>query len=206
MTAVVAVGGGPDLAVPRAETIADALTSGGELVWLVAPGGTPAPGALELLRETLGAARLATGLVVDAEGRPADRFVPRGKQRDIDLLAAAAPARRLPVRFALAGNTLFRAAAADGPPDPRYGPYAMQEWTARLLGGELGWLVPASVVTLPEGAPGTLPRAGGPRDAAAVLRMLRTGVWTQGEAMRAVAALRPGRASSRPGRRGPSAA
>jgi hypothetical protein len=181
---------GPGVRIVRASSLAAALATGAQLVWLLEPGAVHARGALERLVEALGPpgeAPLATGLALEPSGRPADALTPRGKQLDVEELAAGG-LRRLPVRYAHLANTLVRRDAIErvGLPRASFGPYAAQEWTSRLLAGRRAWLEPASAVILPEG---WTSRGPGWRDAAATLRMLPTGIWSRGEAARALAAL-----------------
>jgi hypothetical protein len=181
---------GPGVRTVRASSLAAAVETGAQLVWLLEPGAVHARGALERLVDALGPpgeAPLATGLALESSGRPADALTPRGKQLDVEELAAGG-LRRLPVRYAHLANTLVRRDAIEraGLPQASFGPYAAQEWTTRLLAGRRAWLEPASTVRLPAG---WAPRQPGWRDAAATMRMLRTGAWSRGEALRALAAL-----------------
>ena len=181
---------GPGIGLVHAASLAAALATGAEVVWMLEPGAAPAPAALEHLLDALGPpgeAPLATGLALELSGRPADALTPRGKQLDVEELAAGG-LRRLPVRYAHLANTLVRRDAIEraGLPQASFGPYAAQEWTTRLLAGRRAWLDPASIVSLPAG---WAPRHPGWRDAAATLRMLRTDAWSRGEALRALAAL-----------------
>jgi hypothetical protein len=86
----------------------------------------------------------------------------------------------VPIRHAAADSLLVDGAAARAadPPDlRRYGPLAARAWTARLLAGATGYLVPASRVRV---APP------GPAPLSAAVRMARDGLWTWGDALRAV--------------------
>lgn len=206
MTAVAVIGAGAGSAgdgdVVVAASVGEALRSGAELLWWLE--GVPAPGALGRLLEVArspGAPPVVTGLVVDGAGRPVDRLTPRGKQLDIEALLGSAAQRRLPVRYAELAHTLVARAAVErhGPPLVRYGRYAAQEWTARILAGGSGWLVPASRATVEDDRD----PPGGVRDLPATLRMARTGVWSRGEVMRAFAALMRRTGATRPG--GPAA-
>jgi hypothetical protein len=181
---------GPGIGLVHAASLAAALATRAQLVWMLEPGAAPAPAALEHLLDALGPsgeAPLATGLALELSGRPADALTPRGKQLDLEELATGG-LRRLPVRYAHLANTLVRRDAIErvGLPRASFGPYAAQEWTSRLLAGRRAWLEPASAVILPEG---WTSRGPGWRDAAATLRMLPTGIWSRGEAARALAAL-----------------
>jgi hypothetical protein len=188
MSAVAAAPG-----VSRGATPAAAAAAGGAWLWIVEDGFEPATGALERLlaaAEEPDAPAVLCGLVVDASGAPVERFVPRVGDTDLEALVALAPRRRLPVRWVRGGSVLVRRAAVDahGLPDERaLGPYALAEWSARALGGQVGWLVPDSVAAVR----GPVAPAG-VRALPCALRAARRARWTPGETARVLGELATG--------------
>lgn len=160
----------------------------GTHVWVLATAAAPRPDALAELLEAAGhdpAPALVAGLVVGADGRPAAEVLPAGREADTADVIALARRRVLPIRRSSLASTLVAAdvVAAWPPPDPgRYGRYADQVWTAQVLRERTGVFVPASVAvaTAPPAAPS-------PRDLLPALRASRTGTWTRGETVRALA-------------------
>ncbi len=160
-------------------------------VWLLQ--GAPLPRA-DALARLLGAVRpdgagsdaaIVAGLVVDQHGEPIGAQVPAGRERETEDVLRLARQRLLPIRRAGFGSTLVNrdALRSHGLPHERFGAYAPQEWTARVLSDSAGYLVPASVAVAQPGPVDTV----APRDLLAALRMTRTGTWTHGEAVRALA-------------------
>lgn len=176
--------------VRRGATVAAAAAAGGAWLWVVEDGLEPAPDALERLlaaAEEPDAPAVLCGLVLDASGAPVERFVPRVGDTDLEALIALATRRRLAVRRVPGGSVLVRRAAVDahGLPDERaLGPYALAEWSARALGGDLGWLVPDSVASLRSPVP-----AAGVRALPYALRAARRARWTPGETARTLGEL-----------------
>ena len=167
-----------------AATIEAGHRSGAELLWMLDGGAVPGPDALEHLLGAIsepGAAALVTGLPLDERGVPLDGLTPRGVQ-ELPAMLAAAPRRRMAVRYAHLSNTLVRREAVDrhGLPRPALGPYAAREWTSRVLEGGSTWLVPQSRVTRP-------PEHGSLRDLPAAVRMARTDACTGWDAIRGFA-------------------
>jgi hypothetical protein len=158
-------------------------------------GGQPADDALERLLAAIGPvgtrrASIVSRMVVDEHGRPQDRALAAGSHREGQILLELVRQRMLPLRYATVAHCLAArgASALHGLPDTRsFGPHAPIAWSARLLRQEAGYLVPASTVMLrrPTGPCGRAAlRAVGP-----TLRMTRTGAWTRGESLQALAKL-----------------
>jgi hypothetical protein len=168
--------------------------AGSELVWMLDGGAAPRPDALQRLLGALelpaprGPAVLAAGLVVLADGRPVTATLAAGTEHDTPAVLALAPSRVLPIRRASLACTLVRGGALrrHGAPDTRFGPYAGQEWTARILRDAPGLLVPTAVAEL--AAAPRVRRA--PATLRAWARTARTPTWTKGETARALAALK----------------
>jgi hypothetical protein len=142
-----------------------ARSANSNVIWILAADATPQDGALAALEEV--GVRPAASLPVSAAGAPIEaitrRQVPLRHTRLISLLVDRAHVVELE------------------PPDPRrFGAYAENEWTSRLLARHPGVLVPASRVTA--SAPG---RA----SVAATLRMAQASVWTRGEKIAALRGL-----------------
>lgn len=168
-------------------------------LWFLAEGARPCDDALERLvaaiePEGLPPATVVAGLLVDEHGEPlADRLQP-APRIDAALAVRLVGRRLLPIRCAGLAHCLVARSAFDrhGRPDVRrFGPFAAEEWTARVLRTECGYLVPGSRVVLP-GAHG----GGRGVPLRATLRMLPTRTWSRGDAARAV-----GRAVVGPARR-----
>jgi len=176
---------------PGPDAYRQALAADADWIWFLAAGGRPRGDALEHLltatRAEDGASpAILAGLLVDERGvalddslQPAPRIDPREAVRLVRR-------RLLPLRSAGFGHCLVERAAFSRhgvPNDSRFGAFAAQEWTARVLRGEPGYLVAESVVVLAGGASG-MERA----SVRAAVRMLPTGTWTRGEAARVLAA------------------
>ena len=162
--------------VPSLAALRDAAVAADTpLLWITDAVATPAPDALARLLDA--GTRPAASLPVDTQGSPVEPLIGGYAQADAELLLDATRKRRLPLRHTHALSLLVDRAAvlAARPPDPgRYGPYAAAEWTARLMAGRAGALVPASRVCVQGPAkPAPLP----------ALRMARTGVWQRAEAL-----------------------
>ena len=202
-TAAVCVGTVPDLAGQSHaldavfnghDALERALASGAGWIWLLADGAVACGDALERL---LAACELAgeppgsllAGMVVGGSGRPLRSELPAGDGRCAEDLIRLAGKRALPIRYTTLANCVVARElfVQHGLPDVcRYGPYAAIEWSARVLRVERGYFIPASVVTLE--APS---RVGGAPlvTVAALMRMLRSGIWTRGEAAANAASL-----------------
>ncbi len=166
-----------------ADALARAAASHHAWVWVLEGGAAPRPDALAgLLGLADGALRC--GMVVDPAGRPLAFALPAGDQFDVDAVIALAAERVLPIRRATLAHTLVpRDALRDhGVPDPRYGAYAGEEWTARVAAAGGGRFLPASVAVLPAAPPAA-------RAIAPALRTARTPTWTNGERLAVFAAL-----------------
>jgi hypothetical protein len=163
-------------------------------VWFLASGAHPAEDALERLLaaiEPAGMPRasIISGMAVDEHGRPRDRELAVGGHGDGRVLLEAVGQRLLPLRYATFAHCLVARDAfrRHGLPDTRsFGPHAPVEWSARLLRQEAGYLVPASTVVLP-GPAGATDRRAALRAVGPTLRMTRTGAWTRGESLQALA-------------------
>jgi hypothetical protein len=150
-----------------------------ELLWIVDSQASPEPGALEAL--TQAGVRPAASLPVDRSGAIVEELIGGFTKADVELVVAAARRRELPLRHTHLLSLLVerRQALEIDPPDPRrYGPYAASEWTARLMAGRPGVLVPASRVRVPDRRRTSL---------ASALRTARTGTWQRAETAREVA-------------------
>lgn len=206
MTGVVAVVGGavpPELgrqsvavvdAMPGADAaLARATTAGADWLWFIRPGSRPRIDALKRLLEGAHptgepSAALVAGLAVDQIGRPVEELVPAPDHLDPGKAIRLAEHRLLPIRHAPLANCLVerRALEYHGLPDPAsFGPHAETVWTARILRGRPGYLAALSVVEVDQ------PHAPTPTASSAVetLRTARSGAWTRGETLQAVADL-----------------
>ena len=181
--AVATVGAGPD-------ALAHALATEAPWLWFLAPGARPREDALDVLLAAVapeGAAppTVLAGLLVDEHGVPLERDLQATPQLDAEAAVELVRHRLLPIRSAGFQHCLVARASFDrhGLPDhARFGPYAGHEWTARVLGDSAGYLVAASVVELAAGAAPT----GSFAQLPAAVRMLRTGAWSRGDAVRAL--------------------
>ncbi len=166
-----------------ADALARAAAGDDDWVWALEGGAAPQPDALARLLGLADGA-LRCGMVVDPSGGPLAFALPAGDQFDVDAVIALAAERVLPIRRATLAHTLVSRMALreHGLPDPRYGAYAGEEWTARVAAGGGGRFLPASTAVLPAAPP--TPRAIGP-----ALRTARTPTWTNGERLAVIAAL-----------------
>jgi hypothetical protein len=164
-----------------------ALASGAEWLWFLAAGARPRDDALERLLaaaepEHAAPATVLAGVLVDDHGDMLDDgFQPAPRIDSADAVRLVHQ-RLLPLRSAGFGNCLVAQAtfSRHGIPDERrFGAFAAEEWTARVLRTEPGYIVPASVVVVPGD-----PAAAGRADLLATIRMLRTGTWTRNDAAR----------------------
>jgi hypothetical protein len=185
--------------------LASALAAEVEWIWFLAPGARPQKDALERL--VLGIqppgerpASVVSGVAVDSHGRLLEHELAAGTQRDLEAVIRVLPRRLLPIRYAGFANCLVSTDAFGryGRVNrERFGPYAAFEWTGRVLRENAGYLVPDSLVELPDVSPH--PGRGAALSALpATVRMYRTGLWTRGEGVRALtrvvrAAFGPGR-------------
>jgi len=171
-----------------ADALARAARSGSDWIWLLAPGAEPERDALANL---LHASRtpdgsspmILAGAARDVSGVTLVSDLPAGDEHNPGVVDAVGR-RMLPIRNTTFANCLVARACFErhGLPDSlTYGPFAPVQWSAQVLRSEPGYFVPASVVTV------SRPRPGRRRDALAavpgLLRMLRTGAWTRGDAV-----------------------
>jgi hypothetical protein len=175
------------------DAFARALASDAEWLWFLADGARPRDDALECLLAAIdpeGAAPAAVlaGLLVDDRGALLDDSLQAAPRIDSAEAVRLVRQRLLPIRSAGFGNCLVARAAfiRHGLPNERkFGPFAAEEWTARVLRDEPGYLVPASAVVMP--APREAPdRSAALSDLRAMVRMLPTGTWTRGYTARAL--------------------
>jgi hypothetical protein len=171
--------------------LSSALAEGDGWLWLLAPGARPRSDALERLLAAIeppGGPRavIVVGMIEDPGGVPLASELPAGDPRDDEAVLRLAGARILPIRSTPLSHCLVhRGTLADhGLPDEHaYGPHAGREWSARVLRGAPGHLAATSVAVLERPAPARL------RTLPATLRMTRTGAWTRGESLDALADL-----------------
>jgi hypothetical protein len=114
-------------------------------VWALDASVTAAADALERLLAVTRPAALLAGKVVTPGGELDPGSLPFARVRDPDSVVAAFEQRLLPIRVARSGSLLVRREVIErqGPPRPRRRDDL--PWTARLLRGEPGYLVPGSV-------------------------------------------------------------
>ncbi len=185
-----------DLVFTGANAMAEAIAAEAEWIWLVDPAAAPEPGALDRLLE--GAepdqappAALVAGIVCSASGRPVKDQLPAPQYADGAAIVQLVAHHLLPIRHAQFGNSLIRRSCFDryGLPDVGgLGPYAAVAWTAEVLRHEPGYFAPLSVVRRDRNAPlGSDERV--LASARQILRMTRSGAWTGGESLSAVAGL-----------------
>lgn len=167
-------------ALPEAAAAADA-----PLLWLLAEGVRPGPGALDaLLRHAPGP---AASLPVDGRDRPVLAVMGRLPERDAEGILAAIERRCLPLRHThLVSLLVERDSVLElAAPDPdRFGRYAGCEWTARLFARRRGMLVPASRVSVEETRPGSPLH---------LRRVARAAGWRKGETVRELQRILAGR-------------
>jgi len=122
--------------------------------WLRDGTAEPAPDALERLTGALAELRslpspaLLASKVVDCDGAVVPALAPWYRRDDPALAMDAAGCGVLPIRAAGTGSVLVRDDVLDAAGAPRRGlppGAAALEWTARMLRGRVGYLVPASV-------------------------------------------------------------
>lgn len=177
----------------RPDAFTRALASDAEWLWFLAEGARPRDDALERLTaaiepEDAAPATVLAGLLVDDRGDPVDAGVQPAPGIDSAEAVRLVRQRLLPIRSAGFANCLVARAAFSrhGLPNTRkFGPHAPEEWTARVLRKEPGYLVPASVVVLPARAE-PADRGAGLSNLLATMRMLPTGTWNRGDAARAL--------------------
>lgn len=146
------------------------------LLWVLDANAVPSPGALPALIEA--GHRPAFSLPVNEAGAPAERLLGRIGGSDNEAVLAAVRRRQVPMHHSsLVSLLVDRATVLSlAPPRPdHYGRYASTEWTARLLAAHPGVLVPASKVRAVDPPKGGL---------LAALRLMSTGTWRRGEAIR----------------------
>jgi hypothetical protein len=173
----------PDAVVRSASVLssgmAEALEAGPDWLWILDGTALPRPAALARLLERVGdhgdvpAPDALASAVLAADGSVATSHAPRFRRGETDLAMRAALVRMLPVRAARAGSLLVRADAARdaAPPPPDLdAPAAALAWTARMLHGGAGYLVPAS---LADAAPA--PERAAEADVRAVAALLADG-------------------------------
>jgi hypothetical protein len=170
-----------------ADAFASALASDVEWLWFLADGARPRNDALDCLLaaiepEDAAPATVIAGLLVDDRGALLDDSFQAAPRIDSGEAVRLVRQRLLPIRSAGFGNCLVARAAfiRHGlPNDRRFGPFAAEEWTARVLRDEPGYLAPASAVVMP--TPREPPDRGSAlSDLLATVRMLPTGTWTRG--------------------------
>lgn len=176
----------PDAVLAGPDGLERALREGADWVWLLARGADPHPDALERLVSAHASAgdppaSLLAGRVVDPHGTTIASEVPAGDPRNPQLVRLVGR-RMLPIRHTTFANCLVARGCftRHGVPDERrYGLYAAIEWSVRALRVETGYFIPSSVIRVD-------PRPSR-RDAFAgippLIRMLRSGAWTRGEAL-----------------------
>jgi hypothetical protein len=183
---VATVGAGQD-------ALARALASETDWLWFVAEGARPREDALDRLLEAREpkdalAPTVLAGLLVDGRGAPLDDRLQAAPRIDADAAVRLAGQRLLPLRSAPFAHCLVARAAfgRHGVPDERrFGPFAAQEWTGRVLRDEAGYLVPASVVELAS-RPERPDRSAYLLHLRAAVHMLQTETWSRGDAARAL--------------------
>jgi len=206
MTGVVAVlGGAPTPELGRQSVavldavlggnagLARATTAGADWLWFIGSGARPRPDALERLLEGAHptgepSAAMVAGLVVDQTGQPVEELVPAPDHLDPAKAIRLAERRLIPIRHAPLANCLVerRALERHGLPQPAsFGPHAARVWTAHVLRHAPGYLAALSMAEL-DMPPGRAPRVGTPTE---TIRTARSGVWTRGETLRALADL-----------------
>jgi hypothetical protein len=169
------------------DAFAGALASDADWLWFLAEGARPREDALERLLaaiepEDAAPATVLAGMLVDDHGDMLDDSLQPAPRIDSAEAVRCVRQRLLPLRSAGFGHCLIARATLSrhGLPNVRrYGPFAPEEWTARVLRSEPGYLVPASIVAVPD-------RGDPPANLPAAIRMLPTGAWTRGEAAQAV--------------------
>ena len=147
-----------------------------DVTWLLDPLAQPLDGAWEALMEH--APGPAASLPVDPRGRPREDLVGRFIEDDIEGLLTGVRQRAVPLRhIGLLSLLVTREHVRElDPPDhDRYGPYAVNEWTARLFARHPAVLVPASRVCVADVRQSSLRGA---------VRFARQGVWMKGEVVR----------------------
>ena len=175
--------------------LAGAARGDAEWLWLLAPAARPGADALERLLQAARprgepAAAIVAGLVLDDRGEVIDRALPGFRQSDEEAVVRLVARRLLPIRSAPFDHCLVARECFEryGLPDrPAFGRFAAVVWSARVLSAEAGYFTPLSRVTVP---PDSL-MIGGGRGAAArgAVRAARSGAWTRGETLRALAGL-----------------
>ena len=154
----------------------EAAAERSDWVWLLDIAVEPGPSTLEELLEArepedpLPPASVLSSKVVDADGSDVVMAEVRPALQDMELMAAAAQRRLLPLRMAGSPSLLLsgEAVQAYGPPlvgDERWRPEP--EFTARILRRRAGFQVPASTV-----------RALEPGNELDPATRLRNGIWT----------------------------
>ncbi len=173
-------------------TGADALTravrSDSDWIWVLAPGAEPEHDALARLLHASQmpdgpSPTIVAGAVRDVSGATVVSDLPAGDEHNPGVVDAVR-CRTLPIRNTTFANCLVERACFERhglPDDRRYGPFAPVQWSADVLRSEPGCFVPASVVTVARLT--VRPRRDALAAAPGLLRMLRTGAWTRGDAL-----------------------
>jgi hypothetical protein len=180
-----------------ADALAQAVRSDADWLWLLADGARPAADALERLLDQIQPdgeppAAIVAGLVVDDRDQVIVEALPSFRQSDEEAVVRLVAQRLLPIRstpFAhclVARDCLVR----HGPPDTAaFGPYAPAVWSAQVLSAAPGYFTPLSLITAPRG---TFAIARDHRAAIrGAVRAARSGAWTRGDGVRALARLVP---------------
>lgn len=166
------------------DRLRDAACGESDWLWLLGSGIRPRDDALGPLLGASGDAAIVAGVAVDAAGRILVDRLPIVTARALDVVVELAERALLPIRATPFVNVLVRRTCFEHyglPDEQRYGRWAPLEWSARVLRERAGYLVPASRVALGVDVERALPA-----DAAAFVRMLRSGTWTRGDALAAL--------------------
>jgi hypothetical protein len=186
----------PVTVVTGPDALQRAIFSEADWLWLLAAGARPEERALERLLEgvePVGAppAAIVAGMLVSPAGHPLEHQLPAPRYADDEAVIRLVPQRLLPIRHATFANCLIRRECfiRHGVPDfASFGSQAPAAWTSAVLREAPGYFAPLSVAYAPH-APRPLLRRGWLREARTTIRMARSGTWTRGECVRALARL-----------------
>jgi hypothetical protein len=182
----------PDAVFTGADALARARRSGARLIWLLATGADPHADALERLLDAAALfaetpATIIAGLAVSPAGVVLDSQLPGWDTQHPDLVSLV-QRRLLPIRHTTCANCLADIACCTRhrlPDERRYGRYAATEWSARAIRAGAGYFTPFSTVELDV----PVSRRDAVRSAPPLVRAVRAGIWTGGEALDNVSAL-----------------
>ena len=129
-----------------------ALASGADWIWVLDGSAAPRPNALQVLLEALDRMdglpdpALLTGVVITADGRVDPNRSPWYRRFQLDVAMTSADRGLVPVRGCLGPALVDRSAVEATLPHARVriSPSSVLEWTARVLRGPTGYLVPES--------------------------------------------------------------